>query len=283
MKISTSKQDLRTQIKYWQSQNKTIAFVPTMGNLHAGHIALVEYAKKLADKVVVSIFVNPTQFDKAEDLQAYPRTMQADQEKLQHIATDLLFLPSVEIMYPAIDDACSVQIPASMDILEGASRKGHFSGVATVVAKLFNLVQPNKAIFGQKDFQQLMLVRKMVNDLDFDVDIIGMPTVREADGLAMSSRNGYLTEDERSKASGLYKELTILQEKILQGESNYFDLQQDTMRKLKERGFVPDYVEVRRQSDLQKPNVDDMELVILAAAWLGKARLIDNITFHQGD
>ncbi len=283
MKISTSKQDLRTQIKYWQSQNKTIAFVPTMGNLHAGHIALVEYAKKLADKVVVSIFVNPTQFDKAEDLQAYPRTMQADQEKLQHIATDLLFLPSVEIMYPAIDDACSVQIPASMDILEGASRKGHFSGVATVVAKLFNLVQPNKAIFGQKDFQQLMLVRKMVNDLDFDVDIIGMPTVREADGLAMSSRNGYLTEDERSKASGLYKELTILQEKILQGESNYFDLQQDTIRNLKERGFVPDYVEVRRQSDLQKPNVDDMELVILAAAWLGKARLIDNITFHQGD
>ena len=279
MKICTSKQALRTQIKHWQSQHKTIAFVPTMGNLHAGHIALVEHAKTLADKIVVSIFVNPTQFDKAEDLQAYPRTMQADQQKLEAVQTDLLFLPSVEVMYPSLTDVCTVQVPASANILEGASRKGHFAGVATVVAKLFNLVQPNIAVFGQKDFQQLMIVRQMVADLDFDIDIVGLPTVRESDGLAMSSRNGYLTKDERAKAPGLFKEINTIRQLIEQGQGDYLNLQNEAMRNLEKQGFVPDYIEIRRQQDLQIPTNDDNELVVLAAAWLGKARLIDNIAF----
>ena len=268
------------QIKRWQSQNKTIALVPTMGNLHRGHIALVEQAMALADKVVVSIFVNPTQFDKDADLQAYPRTEQEDQQKLQKQGVDCLFLPSVETMYPTLGSACAIKVPDSLDILEGASRKGHFSGVATVVAKLFNLVKPDIAIFGEKDFQQVMLVRKLVEDLNFDIKIIAAQTVREADGLAMSSRNGYLSNDERLTASSLYKILNDLRNQVLQGDYNYSNLETEAMRKLEEAGFIPDYVVLRRQHDVQKPNKDDDALVVLAAAWLGKARLIDNIAFN---
>ena len=278
MKIIKQKQDLRTQIGHWQSQNQTVAFVPTMGNLHAGHIALVKQAIDSADKVVVSIFVNPTQFDKAEDLQAYPRTSEEDQEKLKNAGADLLFLPSVEVMYPNIGQACTVNVPEFSNILEGASRKGHFSGVATVVAKLFNLVQPNIAIFGQKDFQQLMIIRQMVDDLNFNVDIVAAPTIRESDGLAMSSRNGYLTVDERARAARFYQILGALREDILQGDTNYLELQALAMRRLEQQGFTPDYIEVRRQSDLKVPQKMDNTLVILGAAWLGKARLIDNIS-----
>lgn len=278
MKTVREKHDLITQIKSWKREQKSIAFVPTMGNLHAGHLALVEQAQQLADKVVVSIFVNPTQFDRAEDLQAYPRTLQADQEKLLKIETDLLFLPSVDVMYPAMENACSVQVPEMMNILEGASRKGHFAGVATIVAKLFNLVQPDVAIFGQKDFQQLMLIRQMVNDLNFAVEVVASPTVRDVDGLAMSSRNGYLTDQERARAANLYQELKLLREKILHGDDDYKNLCAVAARNLTELGFVPDYIEVRRQLDIQPPKKEDGELVILAAAWLGKARLIDCIS-----
>lgn len=278
MKTVREKHDLITQIKSWKREQKSIAFVPTMGNLHAGHLALVEQAQQLADKVVVSIFVNPTQFDRAEDLQAYPRTLQADQEKLLKIETDLLFLPSVDVMYPAMENACSVQVPEMMNILEGASRKGHFAGVATIVAKLFNLVQPDVAIFGQKDFQQLMLIRQMVNDLNFAVEVVASPTVRDVDGLAMSSRNSYLTDQERARAANLYQELKLLREKILHGDDDYKNLCAVAARNLTELGFVPDYIEVRRQLDIQPPKKEDGELVILAAAWLGKARLIDCIS-----
>lgn len=278
MKIITKKQDLHTQIKHWQSQNQTIAFVPTMGNLHAGHIALVKQAIGSADKVVVSIFVNPTQFDKSEDLQAYPRTREEDQGKLKNTGADLLFLPSVEVMYPNLGQACTIEVPEFSNILEGASRKGHFSGVATVVAKLFNLVQPTTAIFGQKDFQQLMIIRQMVNDLNFNVDIVAAPTIREPDGLAMSSRNGYLNEEERARAASFYQILSTLREDILQGDTNYLSLQKLALRRLEGKGFTPDYIEVRRKSDLQAPQKTSDDLVILGAAWLGKARLIDNIS-----
>ena len=278
MKIITEKVALKNKIKHWKSQDKSIAFVPTMGNLHAGHIALVKQALDSADKVVVSIFVNPTQFDKAEDLQAYPRTLAADKKQLKGAGVSLLFLPSVEVMYPSLERACRVEAPESINILEGASRKGHFSGVATVVAKLFNLVQPNIAIFGQKDFQQLMLIRQMVNDLDFDVDVVAGSTVREPDGLAMSSRNGYLTEIERAKAGFFYHTLLKLREDILRGNHDYLSLQKTAERSLEDQGFIPDYIEVRRQHDLQIPEYHDEPLIILGAAWLGKARLIDNIS-----
>ena len=194
--------ELRAHVKAWRRAGETIAFVPTMGNLHAGHIALVERAQALGTKVVVSVFVNPTQFDRKEDLAAYPRTLEADCAQLAAAATDLLFTPTPALMYPSGGLASKVEVPVISELLEGASRPGHFTGVSTVVCKLFNLVQPDVAVFGEKDFQQLMLIRQMVRDLDMDIQIVGLPTVRDADGLAKSSRNGYLTPEERAIASG---------------------------------------------------------------------------------
>jgi pantoate--beta-alanine ligase len=277
MQIINDTNMLRSQIQIWQGAKQSIAFVPTMGNLHAGHLALVKQAQQCADKVVVSIFVNPTQFDKAADLQAYPRTESADQEKLQAVGIDVLFLPNVDVMYPNLAHACTVQVPAIANILEGASRQGHFAGVATVVAKLFNLVQPNYAIFGEKDFQQLMLIRQMVQDLNFAVKIIASPTIRENNGLAMSSRNHYLSTEQQQTAAYLYQTLQFIQSAIQQGETNYPYLQTHAMQRLTKHGFQPDYIEIRQKSDLQIPSAEATELVILAAAWLGKARLIDNL------
>jgi len=291
MKIITDTFALTAQIQQWQAQQRKVAFVPTMGNLHAGHLALVKQAQQIADKVVVSIFVNPTQFDRAEDLNAYPRTEQQDQSKLISIDSDVLFLPDISMMYPHLAQgkthvACSVYVPKVANILEGASRKGHFSAVATVVAKLFNLVQPHYAVFGEKDFQQLMVIRQMVQDLNFAIKIIAAPTVRESSGLAMSSRNGYLSAAEKQKAAVLYQTLqsiqsTIITAQLQQTNLDYLSLQNQAMQSLSEQGFKPDYIEIRQQCDLCVPQEGQTALVILAAAWLGKARLIDNLAFSH--
>ena len=269
--------ELRAHIKAWRRAGETIAFVPTMGNLHAGHIALVQRAQELGTKVVVSVFVNPTQFDRKEDLAAYPRTLEADCAQLQSVQTDLVFTPTPALMYPSGGLASKVEVPVISELLEGASRPGHFTGVSTVVCKLFNLVQPDVAVFGEKDFQQLMLIRQMVRDLDMDIQIVGLPTVRDADGLAKSSRNGYLTPDERAIAAGFNQSLREVVDALHKGRQDYAFLQAQALKSLESRGFRPDYVEIRRAVDLQPANVGDGELVVLGSAWLGRARLIDNI------
>ncbi|MBU0655404.1 MAG: pantoate--beta-alanine ligase [Gammaproteobacteria bacterium] len=268
---------LRAQIKAWRKAGETIAFVPTMGNLHSGHLALVKRAQELGSKVVVSIFVNPTQFDRKEDLAAYPRTLEDDCAQLQAIGTDMVFTPTPAIMYPAGGLATRVEVPGISQLLEGASRPGHFTGVSTVVCKLFNLVQPDVAVFGEKDFQQLMLIRQMVRELDMDINIVGLPTVREADGLAMSSRNGYLTAEERKIAPEFNRILRVVVDALHKGRQDYASLQEAAMKSLELQGFRPDYVEIRRVIDLQPPKGGDGALVVLGSAWLGKARLIDNI------
>jgi pantoate--beta-alanine ligase len=271
---------LRKIIDQWHKQGKRIAFVPTMGNLHQGHLTLVQKAREQGDKIVVSIFVNPTQFDRQEDLHNYPKTLEADIDKLTQENTDLLFTPSTSSMYPSPESATHITVPEISDRLEGASRPGHFSGVATVVAKLFNMVNPDVALFGEKDFQQLMVIKQMVRDLNFNIEIMGVSTVRAADGLALSSRNGYLSPKEREIAPVLYQTLCEIQKK-LQSEKNhsqnYKSWQNSAMELLEKNGFKPDYIEIRRQIDLLEPGDKDSKLVILAAAWLGNARLIDNI------
>lgn len=268
---------LRETLKHWREAGETVAFVPTMGNLHAGHIALVTRAQALGSKVVVSIFVNPTQFDRAEDLAAYPRTLTEDCHKLRACGADLVFTPTPALMYPTGGLATKVEVPGVSELLEGASRPGHFTGVATVVCKLFHLVQPDVAVFGEKDFQQLMVIRQMVRDLDMDIHIEGVPTVREADGLAMSSRNGYLTTAERKRAPGLQLTLREVVDALHKSRQDYAALQLEAMQALVSRGFRPDYVEIRRAVDLLPAQVEDEHLVVLGSAWLGKARLIDNI------
>lgn len=268
---------LRAQVKTWRSAGEVIAFVPTMGNLHAGHLALVKRAQELGGKVVVSIFVNPAQFDRESDLAAYPRTLAEDCRQLEEAGTDMVFTPTPQIMYPGGGLSTRVEVPGISTLLEGASRPGHFTGVSTVVCKLFNLVQPDVAVFGEKDFQQLMLIRQMVNDLDMNVRIEGVPTIREPDGLAMSSRNGYLTAEERQRASALYLTLSEVVDALHKGRQDYASLQSGALQQLQERGFRPDYIEIRRKRDLLLPEAGDKDLVVLAAAWLGRARLIDNI------
>lgn len=274
----TDTPSLRKRIAAWRLDGKRIAFVPTMGNLHAGHLYLIERAKSLAPKVVVSIFVNPMQFDRADDLTAYPRTLEEDRFKLDRIATDLLFLPDVSQVYPlGVEHSTRVEVPGLSDILCGASRPGHFRGVATVVTKLFNMVQPDIALFGEKDFQQLMLIRRLVADLSMPIEISGVPTRREADGLAMSSRNNYLDAQQRQFAPRLYQTLTTVAKAIQAGERVYRELEQQAIHQLEACGMRPDYVRICRQSDLNAAENGDDELAILAASWLGKARLIDNI------
>lgn len=277
MIITSQKSTLREQIKEWRQQNQRIAFVPTMGNLHAGHLALIEKGNALADKVVASIFINPTQFDNPADLEAYPQTLQDDCQALQQHACDMVFTPSVEAMYTNTSQTTRVSVPGISSLLEGASRKGHFDGVSTIVSKLFNIVTPDVAIFGEKDFQQLMIVQQMVRELDFDIEIIGHPTQRDADGLALSSRNGYLSTAERKIAPTLYATLTDILEKLHNGSKDFKYLAEAASETLNNAGFKTDYIEIRRQHDLLPATEHDTELVILAASWLGKARLIDNI------
>ena len=268
---------LRREIRDFRKNNKRIALVPTMGNLHEGHMTLVEEAKARGDVVVVSIFVNPMQFERADDLERYPRTLQEDCEKLNKRGVDLVFAPSPAEVYPkGLSTQTQVDVPVISTILEGASRPGHFRGVSTIVSKLFNLVQPQVACFGQKDFQQLALLRTMVEDMGYDIEIVGVPTVRAKDGLALSSRNGYLTSDERKTAPQLYKIMNALADRLSQGERHIDEMLQETAQQLREAGFIPDELFVRDAKTLQNLSVDSTSAVILMAAWLGKARLIDN-------
>jgi pantoate--beta-alanine ligase len=278
MQIANTIVDLRNVVKKWRKAGESIAFVPTMGNLHDGHLKLVEEAKKSADRLVVSIFVNPTQFGVGEDFEAYPRTEAEDKQKLTLAGIDLLFLPSVSEMYG--DGIKTVVSVKSLSILHcGASRPGHFDGVATVVCKLFNMVQPDVAFFGQKDFQQLAMIRTMVNDLNIPVEIRSMETVRESSGLAMSSRNGYLNSTELQIAPKLYQALCNGRYEVLLGKKTYEALENEAITSLNNTGFQVDYFSICRQEDLQKAEKQDNDLVVLAAAKLGRTRLIDNICF----
>lgn len=275
---ANDKDALRVVMRGYRSNAETTAFVPTLGNLHDGHLSLVRKAKEVADRVIVSIFLNPTQFDKPEDLVAYPKTLENDLALLKRENIDLVFLPTAKEMYPE-GGTTHVEVSGISEILEGDSRPGHFSGVATVVAKLFNLVQPDISVFGKKDFQQLMLIQRMVADLDFGIDIIEAPTARERSGLAMSSRNNYLSSEQRDViAPNLYKEIKVIESAIQKGEQDYITLQQTTTRNLENHGFKPDYIEIRNANDLSIAKASDKNLVVLASAWLGDARLIDNIT-----
>ena len=271
---------LQAMLSPCSAEGQRIALVPTMGNLHAGHLSLVKKAKQVAEKVVVSVFVNPTQFVQGEDYETYPRTFDEDREKLAVLETDILFHPKVDEIYQ--DDSTQntrIIVPALENIFCGLSRPGHFSGVATVVTKLFNIVQPNVAIFGEKDYQQLLLIKKIVQDLFLRVEIIGMPTIREADGLAMSSRNIYLDTEERKNAPVLYQTLKKTTESINAGNCDYSDLEKKSVNTLNQSGFKTEYFSVRDAKTLGEPGNDD--LVILAAAQLGKARLIDNVTIRR--
>ena len=269
--------ELHAQVDVWR-RGGNVAFVPTMGNLHAGHLSLVKEARKIADRVVTSIFVNPLQFGAGEDFESYPRTFERDSEMLIEEGTDLLFAPPVELMYPKPQaDQTRVEVPGLSELLCGAHRPGHFVGVATVVCKLFNMVQPDIAVFGNKDYQQLMVIRRMVEDLAMPVTIVGVETMRESDGLAMSSRNGYLSAEERALAPLLYRTLSDLAARLRDGEDDFHRLEEEAAAALDGGGFRTDYVAIRRSADLLDPVAAESELVILAAANLGKARLIDNI------
>ncbi len=276
MRIVNSIESLRRIIIEWRRQGDRIALVPTMGNLHDGHLQLVAEAQKKAEKVVVSIFVNPTQFSEGEDYSTYPRTEQEDERKLSNIQTDLLFLPSVKEIYPP-GASTRIIVDGLSDIHCGKFRDGHFSGVATIVCKLFNMVQPDIALFGEKDYQQLTVIRTMVRDLDIPVQIQGVATHRENDGLAMSSRNGYLTPEQRLAAPNLYKALNDARNAVQEGKKGYRNIEQEQTRFLQQAGFIPEYFSICRAEDLQPADKDDRKLVVLAAAKLGKARLIDNI------
>ncbi|EHR4999652.1 pantoate--beta-alanine ligase [Escherichia coli] len=268
---------LRQQIRRLRMEGKRVALVPTMGNLHDGHMKLVDEAKARADVVVVSIFVNPMQFDRPEDLARYPRTLQEDCEKLNKRKVDLVFAPSVKEIYPnGTETHTYVDVPGLSTMLEGASRPGHFRGVSTIVSKLFNLVQPDIACFGEKDFQQLALIRKMVADMGFDIEIVGVPIIRAKDGLALSSRNGYLTAEQRKIAPGLYKVLSSIADKLQAGERDLDEIITIAGQELNEKGFRADDIQIRDADTLLEVSETSKRAVILVAARLGDARLIDN-------
>ncbi len=269
---------LRQIIAGWQREGQVIAFVPTMGNLHAGHLSLLEKARELGDKTIVSIFVNPIQFGKGEDYEKYPSTLETDSRHLKEYDLDVLFAPDLAALYPGgVDVDTRVSVPGLSSILCGKFRPEHFSGVATVVTKLFINIKPDYALFGEKDYQQLLVIRRIVEDLCMPVQVIGMPVIREADGLALSSRNVYLSPGERSKAPVIYQTLQSAAEKLRQRGQSVEAIEQEGMAALEAAGLRPEYFSVRRSADLAIPGPDDLELSILTAAWLGSARLIDNI------
>jgi len=277
MQLIHSIAEMQSCANNWQQAGLKIAFVPTMGNLHAGHLNLVEKAMAVAERVVVSIFVNPLQFNENSDFEAYPRTLDADMQKLDDYRVDTVFAPSESELYPEGREQITwLDVPALTTILEGSSRPGHFRGVATVVAKLFNCVQPHVAIFGEKDFQQLLVVQRMVADLNFPIEVIGMPTHREEDGLAMSSRNSRLSAEERHKAPVLYRALQMMRDKILAGENDFALLENQAREQIAAAGMSPEYVSVRSAKDLGAPQTS-ADRVIVAAVRLGQTRLIDNI------
>lgn len=275
---------LRRQLDQWRRSGQAIAFVPTMGNLHAGHMALMHHAREQGGRVVASIFINPLQFDNSGDLQRYPVTLDSDRRHLEAAQVDALFLPGVEQIYPyGLDRSVSVNVPGVSEGLEGAFRPGHFVGVATVVTKLFSIVQPDIALFGEKDLQQLLVIRRLVADLCLPIDVQSVATVREPDGLAMSSRNGFLSAEQRLLAAALYRELVKIREKWRQkgARADLKMLEQAATVALQGQGLRPEYVSIRQGDDLSVPSMDrsqdDSQVYALVAAWLGDTRLIDNL------
>lgn len=278
MIIAKTREELLEQLADWRQHGDRIALVPTMGNLHSGHMSLVKLARDHAERVVVSIFVNPTQFSENEDFEEYPRTLERDTRRLKKPAADLIFAPDVETMYPfGLTNATTVSVPRITENFCGASRPGHFDGVTSVVARLFALVQPEVAVFGQKDYQQQLVIRHMSLDLNLPISILTAQTVRESDGLAMSSRNLYLNDEERKLAPALYKVLSEAGRKLQDGRRDFGALEAESAAKLTAAGFAVDYFAIRRALNLELPDRDCDELVVLAAAQLGHARLIDNV------
>lgn len=270
--------EVREHIARYRRDGERIALVPTMGNLHRGHLSLVGLARQRAARVVASVFVNPTQFGPGEDLDRYPRTLERDAEMLATAGADLLFAPADSEIYPeGAGQATLVQVPGVTEVLEGSFRPGHFAGVATVVTKLFNIAQPDVAVFGEKDFQQLVVIRRLVRDLCLPVEIVAGPTAREEDGLALSSRNQYLDAEQRARAPRLQQVLQALRRRALDGGRDWPALEAAAVASLADAGFVPDYVAVRCAADLSLPGDDDRDLVVLAAARIGTTRLIDNL------
>jgi len=269
---------LRESLGDWRRSGEHIALVPTMGNLHDGHLSLMTLAREHAERVVVSIFVNPTQFSEVEDFEQYPRTLERDKRLLKKVKVDLLFVPDVDTMYPfGLDNATSVTVPVLTADFCGAFRPGHFDGVTSVVSRLFSIVQPDVAIFGQKDYQQQLVIRRLVEDLRLPLKIVAAPTLREEDGLALSSRNQYLSEEQRAVAPTLYSVLQGVGKDLQAGKRNYEELEQHAMDALGSAGFDPEYFGIRRSENLEPPDRDNDEVVVLAAVRLGNARLIDNI------
>lgn len=278
MRIIDSAQAVRETVDEARRTDKAIGFIPTMGNLHRGHMSLVRSAQGRTDFTVVSIFVNPFQFAKGEDFATYPRTLEADTAKLSAAGVDVLFLPKVESIYPCGPEAITrVEVPGLSSELCGAVRPQFFRGVCTVVNLLLNIVSADVAVFGEKDYQQLIIIKQMVRDLHLLTAIVGSPTVREDDGLAMSSRNAYLSDHQRAQASGLFRTLSALAGRISDEDGDFGELEESAMQTLRDCGFVPDYVSVRRALDLAAPSHGDADLIVLGAVWLGATRLIDNV------
>ena len=278
MLVVNTKQEIAEQVAEWRHHDEHIALVPTMGNLHAGHLALVELAREHAERVVVSVFVNPTQFGEGEDFEAYPRTLERDKRRLKKTSADLIFAPSIETVYPfGLEMATKVSVPGLTQNFCGAARPGHFDGVTTVVARLFAMVQPDIAVFGQKDYQQQLVLRHMAADMSLPISIITGNTVRDDDGLALSSRNSYLSEEERVQAPLLYETLTSVSGELQNGRRDFEELEAAALARLSDSGFDVDYFSIRRAQNLEVPDRDCDDLVVLVAAKLGGTRLIDNI------
>jgi pantoate--beta-alanine ligase len=276
--VTHTKQELAEQIAEWRTHDEHVALVPTMGSLHAGHLSLVELAREHAERVVVSIFVNPTQFGEGEDYAEYPRTLELDKRRLKAASADMIFAPDVDVLYPfGVDKATTVSVPGLTENFCGATRPGHFDGVTTVVARLFALVQPDVAVFGQKDYQQQLVIRRMAEDLSLPVNIITGETIRDDDGLALSSRNSYLDDAERAIAPELYRALSQVGQELQSGRRNFNELEATAMERLANAGFDVEYFAIRRALNLEIPDRDCDDLVVLTAAKLGPARLIDNI------
>ena len=278
MLVAHTRQEIVEQVADWRHHDDHIALVPTMGNLHAGHLALVELAREHAERVVVSIFVNPTQFGEGEDFEAYPRTLERDKRHLKKTSADMIFAPSIETVYPfGLEMATKVSVPGLTQNFCGAARPGHFDGVTTVVARLFAMVQPDVAVFGQKDYQQQLVLRHMVKDMSLPISIITGNTVRDDDGLALSSRNTYLSDEERTRAPLLFETIQSVSNELQNGRRNFEELEASAIARLSESGFNVDYLSIRRAQNLEVPDRDCDDLVVLVAARLGVTRLIDNV------
>jgi pantoate--beta-alanine ligase len=280
METVTTIAAVRKRVRRWREEGERVAFVPTMGNLHPGHVSLIEMARQHGDRFIASIFVNPMQFGANEDFAHYPRTPTQDAGMLADAGCDLMFMPDVVEIYPnGSERATRIEVPGLSSILDGEFRPGHFEGVATVVAKLFHIVEPDVAVFGEKDFQQLTIIRRMVTDLCLPITIIAAPTVRDPDGLAMSSRNQYLTDEERKKAPVIHRELLAAVERLRAGDRDFAAIERAALKTLEQSAFRSDYFSIRRADDLSSPDANTKHLVVLVAARLGRARLIDNLQF----